>query len=181
MVEGPQSNFVREGRKEDKMKTFNSVMASLVLATGLLTAPVIWADSHTKGAGFISVEAFKLKWSDAPSVGPGAKIAVLEGDLKAAAPFTFRLKVPANSKVGVHTHPTAERVTILSGTLYFAIGDKYDAAKAKEYKPGDAFMVPPGIPMYAYTKKGEVIVQIHGTGPWGISYNNPADDPSKKK
>ena len=162
------------------MKTKN-VVASLTLATGLLTAPVIWADSHTKGAGFISIEASKLKWSDAPSVGPGAKIAILEGDLKTAAPFTFRLKLPPNSKIGVHTHPTFERVTILSGTFYFATGDKVDSPKAKEYKPGDAFMVPPGMPMYAYTKNGEVIVQIHGTGPWGISFNDPKDDPTKKK
>ena len=163
------------------MNTFKSVVVSVMLAAGVLTAPVAWADSHAKGPGFISVEASKLKWSDAPSVGPGAKIAVLEGDLKAAAPFTFRLKIPANSKIGVHTHPTFERVTILSGTFYFATGDKFDSAKAKEYKPGDAFMVPPGMAMYAYTKKGEAIVQIHGTGPWGISFNDPKDDPSKKK
>lgn len=163
------------------MKTYKSIAVSLLFATGLFTAPMAWADSHAKGPAFVSVEASKLKWTDAPGVGPGAKIAVIEGDLKTATPFTFRLKVPANSKVGVHTHPTFERVTILSGTLYFAIGDKYDAAKAKEYKPGDAFMVPPGMPMYAYTKNGETVVQIHGTGPWGISYNNPADDPTKKK
>jgi quercetin dioxygenase-like cupin family protein len=152
-----------------------------MLAAGLLTAPVAWADSHAKGPGFISVESSKLKWSDAPSVGPGAKIAVLEGDLKAAAPFTFRLKLPANSKIGVHTHPTFERVTILSGTFYFATGDKFDSAKAKEYKPGDAFMVPPGMAMYAYTKEGEAVLQIHGTGPWGINFLNPEDAPGKKK
>ena len=28
--------------------------------------------------------------------------------------------------------------------------------------------------------KGETIVQIHGVGPWGITYVNPADDPRKK-
>lgn len=163
------------------MKTYSTVTGLLVFATGLLTAPMAWGDSHGKGPEFVSVEASNLKWADAPGVGPGAKIAVIEGDLKTATPFTFRLKVPANSKIGVHTHPTAERVTVLSGTLYFAVGDKYDTAKAKAYKPGDAFMVPPGMPMYAYTKSGETIVQIHGTGPWGISYNNPADDPAKKK
>lgn len=163
------------------MKTYKSIAVSLLLATGLFAASIAWADSHTKGPAFISIEASKLKWTDAPGVGPGAKIAVIEGDLKTAEPFTFRLKIPANSKIGVHTHPTYERVTILSGSLYFAIGDKYNAAKAKGYKPGDAFMVPPGMPMYAYTKSGETVVQIHGTGPWGISYNNPADDPAKKK
>jgi hypothetical protein len=65
--------------------------------------------------------------------------------------------------------------------LYFATGDKFDPAKAKAYKPGDAFMVPPGMPMYAYTKAEETIVQIHGAGPWGISYLNPEDAPGKKK
>ena len=163
------------------MNTFKIVVVSVMLAAGLLTVPVTWADSHSKAPGFISVEASKLKWSDAPSVGPGAKISIIEGDLKAAAPFTFRLNLPPNSKIGVHTHPTFERVTILSGTLYFATGDKFDSPKAKAYKPGDAFMVPPGMPMYAYTKNGETILQIHGTGPWGISFHDPADDPTKKK
>ena len=163
------------------MNPFKSVLVSVTLAAGLLTGPAAWAGSAAEGPAFISVEASKLKWSDAPSVGPGAKIAVLEGDLKAAGPFTFRLKLPANSKIGVHTHPTFERVTILSGTFYFATGDKFDSPKAKVYKPGDAFMVPPGMPMYAYTKKGESILQIHGTGPWGINFLDPADDPSKKK
>ncbi len=163
------------------MNPFKSVLVSVTLAAGLLTGPADWAGSAAEGPAFISVEASKLKWSDAPSVGPGAKIAVLEGDLKAAAPFTFRLKLPANSKIGVHTHPTFERVTILSGTFYFATGDKFDSPKAKAYKPGDAFMVPPGMPMYAYTKEGETILQIYGTGPWGVDFLNPEDAPGKKK
>jgi hypothetical protein len=32
---------------------------------------------------------------------------------------------------------------------------------------------------YALTQD-EVIVQVHGVGPWGITYVNPADDPRKK-
>jgi quercetin dioxygenase-like cupin family protein len=121
-----------------------------------------------------------LKWADAPSVGPGAQIAVIEGDLKAAEPITFRLKLPPNLKIGVHTHPVFERVTVLSGTFYFATGDKFDSAKAKAYKVGDAVMIPPGMPMYAATKKEGAIVQIHGTGPWGISFLDPKDAPQKK-
>ena len=153
---------------------------SFVVAVAL-TALFAGAASAGEAPGFISVEASKLKWTDAPSVGPGAKIAVIEGDLKSSEPFTFRLKVPANFKVGVHTHPTTERVTVISGTFYFAVGDKFDAAKAKVYKPGDAFLVPSGMPMYAYTKAGETIVQIHGTGPWGISYLKSEDATAKKK
>jgi len=28
--------------------------------------------------------------------------------------------------------------------------------------------------------KEEVIVQLNGVGPWGVTYVNPADDPRKK-
>lgn len=163
------------------MNAFKSILVSVALTAGALTALSAWAGSAGEAPGFISVEASKLKWTDAPSVGPGAKIAVIEGDLKSSGPITFRLKVPANFKIAVHTHPTDERVTVLSGTLYFAIGDKFDAAKGKAYKAGDTFIVPSGMPMYAYTKKGETIVQIHGNGPWGITYLNPAEAPGKNK
>jgi len=163
------------------MNAFKSILVLVTLAAVLLTGLAARVDSQGKTPDFISGEASNLKWSDAPSVGPGAKIAVLEGDLKAAAPFTFRLKLPPNSKLGVHTHPTFERVTMISGVLFFATGDKFDSAKAKAYKPGDAFMVPPGMPMYAYTEKEEAILQLHGTGPWGINYLNPEDAPGKKK
>lgn len=155
---------------------------AIAWAAGAVIPSITWADSHGKGAGFISVKASKVKWADAPSVGPGAKIVVLEGDLKAAAPFTMRLKLPPNLKIGVHTHPAVERVTVLSGTFYFATGDKFDRAAAAAYKPGDAFMVPAGMPMYAFTGKGGAsTLQIHGVGPWGIHYLDPADVPGKKK
>lgn len=163
------------------MKTFESIVVSIALTAGTLTALSAGAGSAGERPAFISVKASELKWADAPSVGPGAKIAVIEGDLKSAEPYTFRLKVPENFKIGVHTHPVPERVTVISGSFYFATGDKFDAAKAQEYKPGDAFIVPVGTPMYGYTKKQEAVIQIHGTGPWGINYLNPEDVPGKKK
>ena len=163
------------------MKAVKNIAVAMAFTTGVVLALSAWAGFAGEAPEFISVEASKLKWTDAPSVGPGAKIAVIEGDLKSSEPFTFRLKVPANFKVGVHTHPTTERVTVISGTFYFATGDKFDAAKTKAYKPGDAFIVPAGMPMYGYTKSGETVVQIHGTGPWGISYLNPEDASGKKK
>lgn len=162
------------------MNIVRSVAVAVTLATGSLAAPIAWADSQTTGSGFISVVASELEWADAPSVGPGAQIAVIEGDLKAAVPITFRLKLPPNLKIGVHTHPVFERVTVLSGTFYFATGDKFDSAKAKPYKAGDAVMIPPGMPMYAETKNEGAVLQIHGTGPWGISFLDPKDAPIKK-
>lgn len=163
------------------MNMLGNVVVAAVVAAGTVAAPVTWADSRAKGTGFISVKASEIKWADAPSVGPGAKIAVLEGDLKAAAPFTMRLMLPPNLKIGVHTHPAVERVTVISGTFYFATGDQYEPAKAAAHKLGDGFMVPVGMPMFGYTTKEASIIQIHGVGPWGLHYLDPADAPKQKK
>src|SRR5262245_49021691 len=110
-------------------------------------------------------------------MGPGAQIAVIEGELKAAAPFTFRLKLPPNSKIGVHTHPVVERVTVISGAFYLGIGD--ESANANADTAAAVTIMPVGMPMYAYTTQEEAVIQIHGTGPWGINFLNPADNPMK--
>jgi len=145
--------------------------AAFVLAS--LVAPPASSAEHVM-TGHVSSLPSELKWSDAPSVAPGAQIVVIEGDLKTAAPFTFRLKLPADSRIGVHTHPVVERVTVMSGTFYLGIGDKFDPAKARGYTPGGITIMPVGMPMFVFTKE-ETIVQIHGTGPWGINFLKPVD------
>jgi hypothetical protein len=43
--------------------------------------------------------------------------------------------------------------------------------------------IPPPAPKahHAATTKGRTILQVHGEGPFDITYLNPADDPSKTK
>ena len=52
-----------------------------------------------------------------------------------------RLHFPARmggdtTRITYHYHFGTEHITILKGTLYFAIGDKVDKSKAKAYGPG---------------------------------------------
>lgn len=161
------------------MKTTGYFTASTALLAFLLASPAAWS-AEQKG-DFTSVTPSQLKWTDAPGVGPGVKIAVIEGDLKAAGPVTFRIKLPAKAKIPVHTHPLIEHVTVMSGTFYFAIGDKFDEKKAKAYSTGSALVIPTGMPMYAFTKDKESVIQVHGIGPWGIEYMKKEDAPGKKK
>ena len=155
------------------MNSCKRIAVSLALLGTALLAPTTLAEE----AGLIAATSSTLKWAAAPAVGPGAMMAVIEGDLKAAEPFTLRLKLPANTKIGVHTHPVTERVTVISGTFYFATGDTFDPAQAKAYQPGDTLIIPSGMKMYAASRDQETVLQLHGTGPWGIHYHNPADDP----
>jgi quercetin dioxygenase-like cupin family protein len=161
--------------KEKIMKTTKLVAVGISLALGILTAVPIWAAEYT------TVMSSDIKWSDAPSIGPGAKTAVISGDPKSSGSFVMRLKVPPNTTIRVHTHPADENVTILSGTLYFAAGDKFDKKVAKPFGPGSYFSIDKGKPMFAYTTNTEVIAQLHGVGPWGITYLDASDGPPKKK
>jgi hypothetical protein len=122
----------------------------------------------------------KLTWGPVASMAPGAQIAILEGDLSKDVPFTFRLKLPAGFVIAPHVHPAYERVTVLSGTLHFAHGRKFDRDKTMKLPAGSMAIMSPGDPMFGYTEE-ETIIQIHGTGPWGIEYLDPADDPRKQK
>ena len=120
-----------------------------------------------------------LKWGPAPPALPkGAQLAVLAGDPTGQGPYVVRVKLPAGYQVPAHNHPTAENVTILSGTFNIGMGDKLDKKHGQALKTGGFFTVPPNMNHYAWTSSA-AIIQIHGNGPFQINYVNPADDPSK--
>ena len=123
----------------------------------------------------------ELSWKSAPTSLPaGAEIVVIEGNLSNAEPFIFRLKLPKNYKLAPHTHPAIEHVTVISGTLYFGTGSEFVPEKAKAYPAGSVIIMPIGHAMFGFTKDQETIIQVHGIGPWGLTYLNPDDDPRKK-
>ena len=153
--------------------TLAALSTTLVLAS--LGAPAVWAQSGTH----TMVAPEEMKWTDVPSLPPGAKLALLEGPLSEAVPFTFRLKFPANYQIPAHWHPAIEHVTVISGTLNMGTGDKLDSAKTMALSAGGVAIMQPKTNHFGWTKD-ETIVQDHGVGPWGINYVNPADDPRKK-
>jgi quercetin dioxygenase-like cupin family protein len=161
------------------MHDLRAISTSITLFLIVFIAAVAIA-AGPAAEGHISIVPSEVKWTDAPAIGPGAKLAVLEGDPKLAEPFTMRIKFPANFKVAIHTHPVQERVSVLSGAFYLGIGEKYDAAKAVAYPAGGFTVIPPGMHMFAFTKDEETVVQLNGIGPWGIDYLNPDEDPRKK-
>ena len=121
-----------------------------------------------------------LKWDAVPSMPKGAQIAVIEGPMNQAVPFTIRLKFPANYRIAPHHHPAVERVTVLSGTFHMGVGEKFDQKKTHALPVGGVMILEPKTPHFAWTKE-ETIVQLHGTGPWAVNYVNPADDPRKQQ
>lgn len=121
----------------------------------------------------------KIQWkAGPPSLPAGAQLAVIKGDPAQPGPFIMRLKLPANYQIGGHWHPADENVTVLSGTAHIGLGEKLDRTKGSALPAGSVMVMPSGTRHFAWTD-GETILQLNGTGPWGINYVNPADDPRK--
>jgi quercetin dioxygenase-like cupin family protein len=113
-----------------------------------------------------------------PSLPAGAKAAVLEGDPTADGPFTMRLSLPDGYRIPPHSHPAAERLTIIQGTFGLGMGDKFDKSAVHPMAAGSYIAMEPGTKHFVVAQ-GNTIVQINGVGPWKITYVNPADDPRK--
>ena len=123
-----------------------------------------------------------LKWGDAPPGLPaGGKMALLNGDPAQAGPFTVRLKAPAGYKVMPHTHPTAERLTVISGTFKIGMGEKFDEKSMQQMTSGSYIVLPANMAHYAKGAGGDSVVQIDSEGPFQINYVNPSDDPRNAK
>ena len=152
-------------------------LALITLFLGVLglVAQAVGAERY-RGDGHMMITPEQLSWGPVASMGEGAEIAFIEGDISVEEPFTFRLRLRDGYRILPHVHPAYERVTVLKGTLHFAQGERFVAEATQRLPVGSVAIMPPGDPMFGYAE-GETIIQLHGTGPWGIRYINPQDDP----
>jgi quercetin dioxygenase-like cupin family protein len=132
--------------------------------------------THPRQAHVVTPE--QLNWGPAPAILPaGARLAVLDGDPSKAGLYTMRLEMPAGYRIPPHYHQFDEHVTVISGAFQVGMGDMFDEGQLTTLPPGTFGVIPPGMRHFARADKATVI-QLHGMGPWGLTYVNPADQPS---
>lgn len=168
------------------MSNYFSLRLFLIVLTLIVPASLLQAQEKAPEkavehqADHIMLVPTDLTWKDGPASLPkGVKSTVLEGDPTKAGPFTMQLKLPANYKIPPHSHPAIEHVTVLSGSFHMGLGGVFDESKATKLPVGGFAVMAIGTRHFAFTKE-EATIQLHGVGPWGITYVNPADDPRNK-
>ena len=120
------------------------------------------------------------KWGPGPAVPPaGARAAVLDGDPATSGLFTLRLMLPPGYRIPPHFHPADEHVTVISGKLNVGMGDQFDKKKGTVLHSGAFGVIPAGMHHYAWAS-GRTVIQLHGMGPWKLTYVNPADAPKPR-
>ena len=156
------------------MRRIPSCLISFVVGCGIAAAQEPKAPAH------VLVAPTQIKWGPPPPVfNKAASFAVISGDPGQPGIFVVRLKMPAGYKVAPHWHPTDEHVTVLSGTFALGMGEKFDKASLKALPAGGYALLPADMRHFAMATTA-AIVQVHGQGPFALTYVNPADDPSKQ-
>ena len=152
-------------------------LAAATLLTALALHPACAATTlivQSDNAGF--------QYTPAPkSLPKGTQISNLLGDPAKPGPFVIRLIFPAHSDIMPHTHSKPETVTILSGTIYHEHGPTLVRDQGTKLAAGGFVYLPEGMPHSLWTADQPATIQVSGTGPFGLQYVNPADDPSRQQ
>ncbi len=100
-------------------------------------------------------------------------VEVISGDQSVPGePYVIRLHSDAGYVVLPHTHPEIENIVVVSGSWSLALGARYDPEALRPMEVGDYAKVPKKVPHYGRAKT-ELIIQIHGIGPFSTDYVNP--------
>jgi quercetin dioxygenase-like cupin family protein len=148
-------------------------------------ASIIAGNALADGTEFImkgyEAVAGDVEWKDNASAPPGMKLVLIYGSPKQEGPYIVRAKIPAGYKLPAHRHPDQRIVTVLQGTYWSGVGEKFDQDKLTKFASGSFYITEPGVPHFTWAET-DVIIQEMGTGPVSepIEYVNAADDPRKK-
>jgi quercetin dioxygenase-like cupin family protein len=100
----------------------------------------------------------------------------MQGDPSKAALYTIRLELPDGYVIKPHFHPTDEHVTVVSGTFLVGMGDSVDFKNGMTL-PAGGFVTAPAQAHHFAGARGLTVVQVHGMGPFAITYVKVGDDP----
>ena len=131
-------------------------------------APLPDAGSFAPGEQQIVHRAADMPYGPGPEAVPFAsEMAVLEGDPRSGGLFTIRLRTEEPWVMPPHSHPRAERVTVLAGRIHVGFGEAVEKQASQAFGPGDYYVNAPGALHFVWTDE-PVEIQITGLGPWEV-------------
>lgn len=149
------------------------LVACLALAASCAAPP---PDANSFASGQVQI----VRRADAMPYGPGpasvpfpCEMAVLEGSPKAKGLFTIRLRTEEPWVMPPHSHPRAERVTVLAGRIHVGFGTPVDKTRGEAFTAGDYYVNAPGAVHHVWADE-PVEIQITGMGPWEVHPLEPA-------
>ena len=130
---------------------------------------------------FRSILQEDIDWQRFPAFPPSVRLAVVVGHPSEPGPYLIRVKVPSGVKLIPHKHPEDRIYTVMSGVFYIGLGERFDGDRVKAYPRGSVIVLPGETWHFHWAKSGEYVTQVSATGPLGLEYLDPHDDPRGQK
>src|ERR1700730_5101514 len=149
-----------------------STCALLSCAAALLGLRLFGQEKTESAESHKIVRFGDLKWAP---IMKGCELAPVSGDPGSeGTPFVLRIRCADGTKIPAHWHPMDENVTVLKGTFLVGMGESFDETKLQTMNFGNFVLMPKEARHFA-SCKGEVIVQVHGAGPFKNNWVNPSE------
>jgi hypothetical protein len=143
----------------------------MVCAAMVVSTNAIHADKTVDTSGFVRLNAGEEVWQYYPS--SKWQYMVIEGDPGKPGPYVLRYKVPPREMSTPHFHPEDRFITVIQGTWWTGTGETFDPNSMVPLRPGSFMKHPAGGAHFDGSKDGEVIVQVMGIGPSGLTSLHP--------
>jgi quercetin dioxygenase-like cupin family protein len=142
------------------------------LALAVFAAPGMSQERKAGDAPHKIIHSGDLKWT--PII-KACEIALVEGNLDAEGqPFVARFHCSDGAKTPPHWHPTDEYITVLKGAFLVGMGDSFDESKLRAMNFGNFTLMPKEMRHFGLAK-GDLILQVHGIGPFKVNWVNPSE------
>ena len=128
---------------------------------------------------FQAIHPEDVQWKPFPAFPPEARLAVLVGDPALPGPYVIRVRLPSGIKLMPHKHPEDRIYTVLSGIFFIGLGEEFDETKLVAHPPGSVVVLPGNQPHFHWARSGDYVTQVNATGPLGLVYVDPANDPRR--
>ena len=118
-----------------------------------------WAQDYSYDASTLEAIPFE----STPT--KGVESAAVIGDSSQEELYVMVGRLAEGVVFPVHTHPDARLSTVLSGTMYYGVGETFEDVEFTPYPAGSVVYTPPDTPHWMWARGGEIVVQESGFGP----------------
>lgn len=110
-----------------------------------------------------------LPWNPNPDIA-GVESAIALGNPSKAKLYVLYGKMVSGTVFPAHTHPDDRITTVISGVMYYGVGEKFDRTNLSPYAAGSVIYTPAETPHFMWVEDNEAVMQEAGFGPTGMKF-----------
>ena len=124
-------------------------------------------NKSSSGQEVVGVLPQDLEWEANPDI-EGVASTTAIGDPTSKGLYVAFGRMAQDAAFPPHSHPDDRLTTVISGTMYYGVGEEFDETNMTAYPAGSVVFTPANTPHFMWAQDGETVMQEAGDGPTGL-------------